>query len=114
MISERRWRLSGLVLALVFSANTTLLPFADAVLEHGHPSSHVPADHLEGPGGCGAHAEHCLLTGGVAAPVAHPVHRARVAGADAHRAAPSTSATHPYRPALPALPSSRAPPAPIA
>jgi hypothetical protein len=105
-------RLLSLVVATLFSATTITLPFADAVLDHLRPVSATRhADHLEGPGGCGAHAEHCLVSSTTATLPAHPAQPAvHLGGTATSGGAASVERTNPTRP-LPPLPPSRAPPA---
>ena len=105
-------RFLALVIATVFSATTIALPFADALLDHLHPAAATRhADHLELPGGCGEHAEHCLVSSGSATLPAHPAGPAAHLGVTTGRcitaAARLTSALR----LLPTLPLSRAPPA---
>lgn len=105
-------RLLSLVVATLFSATTITLPFADAVLDHLRPVTATRhADHLEGPDGCGAHAEHCLVSSTAATLPAHPGAPAAHSGGTASSGgATSVDRTNPRRP-LPTLPPSRAPPA---
>jgi hypothetical protein len=55
-------RLGGLFLATAFIAGGFGLPDLDALLFHsGRDASPVEVPHYDLPGGCGAHAEHCVL-----------------------------------------------------
>jgi hypothetical protein len=49
-----------LLLALFLGAGTTL-PSVDALLHHLHPDRFAGRVHVELPGGCGAHSDHCTL-----------------------------------------------------
>ncbi|MDZ4862806.1 MAG: hypothetical protein SGJ01_05100 [Gemmatimonadota bacterium] len=105
-------RLLSLVVVALFSATTITLPFADALLDHLHPSATArPADHLEGPGGCGAHAEHCLLSRTTATRPAHPAGAAAQLCVTRGRASATAPLTDKSPRLVPALPLSRAPPA---
>lgn len=56
-----RW--IAFLLAATFVGGGLGLPDFDAVLYHSGPrASHADAPHFDLPGGCGAHAEHCVLT----------------------------------------------------
>lgn len=104
-------RFLSLVVATVFSATTITLPFADALLDHLYPTATTRhADHLELPGGCGEHAEHCLVSNTSATLPAHPsapaAHLSVTVGRTGATTALRTSAP---RPSL-TLPPSRAPP----
>jgi hypothetical protein len=102
-----RWL--GLLLVVVSLGGTVGLPLADA-LRHDHSESAAGA-HLERLGGCGAHAEHCILATRSVPPPAdlpqavhgqvHDIERTPSAGPRAIRA---------YAPEQ-VLPPSRAPPA---
>jgi hypothetical protein len=57
-------RLAALFLATTFLGGGVGLPGLDALLYHSgrQPYSNVTrADHVDRPGGCDAHAEHCVL-----------------------------------------------------
>lgn len=108
-------RLLALVIATLFSATTITLPFADALLDHLHPAATTRhADHLELPGGCGAHAEHCLVSSTSATLPAHPAHSAAPFAVTLSRNGTTEARTSNAPRLLPALPPSRAPPAPPA
>ena len=77
MIRRGSRRLGALFLLTAFLAGGFGLSDLDAALFHSQPRG-VRADvaHLEQPGGCGAHAEHCVLalaTARVATAAAAPV-----------------------------------------
>lgn len=54
-------RLHAILLAVVFIGGGFGVPNADALLYHGGGPVDAAASHVERPGGCGAHAEHCVL-----------------------------------------------------
>ena len=104
-----RW-LPLLVFAL-YSATTITLPFADALLDHLHPAASTRhADHLELPGGCGEHAEHCLVSSGSATLPAHPAGPAAHLGVTTERCITAAPRIASALRLLPTLPRSRAPP----
>jgi hypothetical protein len=55
-------RLSGVLLTVVLLGGGFGLPALDALLYHsGQQSAGANVAHFDPPGGCGAHAEHCVL-----------------------------------------------------
>ncbi len=55
-------RLRAVLLLALFLGAGTSLPGLDAVLYHRHgPDRSAGATHLDPPGGCGGHADHCTL-----------------------------------------------------
>jgi hypothetical protein len=78
-----RTRAIALLLVLLTGG---LGPVLDAVLFHSAPGEYRSASHVEQPGGCGAHAEHCAVVGSFSRPqwVGSSL-RAELARADAPR-----------------------------
>jgi hypothetical protein len=55
-------RLAAVILVASFISGGFGLPNLDVILYHvGHQGSLAQVDHVDAPGGCGAHSEHCLL-----------------------------------------------------
>lgn len=54
-------RLAGLFLALAFVGGGFGLADSDALLYHADRAGTPHGPHYDQPGGCGAHAEHCVL-----------------------------------------------------
>ncbi len=63
-----RQRLYSILLLSFFAGSGIGLPALDELLYHTGRDSAPPAGvaHFDAPGGCGAHAEHCVLSASVA------------------------------------------------
>jgi len=102
MSRELARRLAGIILLAVFIAGGMGLQELDAVLYgSGHDSAPAGVAHLDPPGGCGAHQEHCVL-----APSALVRSLATIASA---RVPVGTTVSAPTLPRTPVLPDSAAP-----
>jgi hypothetical protein len=104
-------RFSALFLTAVFLGSGFALPELDALLYHSSGVAQPDVAHVDLPGGCGAHAEHCALTLATPVPQLAPSQSAirSLGAAPVHRVLVPVIA--PRSADYPLLHPSRAPPA---